>query len=144
MRATCRPLTCSEVNASSGSRLAAVPSARSCEGPSGPSAYPGGLWLLEGTGRIPKTAPAARARGRSNRLRRNEVQVLIIWNLIQVISILQQLPAHVLVHLLCRGIPGGVSGFQLPITRRRGRQSVQGHLAQLQTAGRTCRGSEDL
>lgn len=27
---------------------------------------------------------------------------------------------------LCRGIPGGVSGFQLPITRRRGRQSVQG------------------
>lgn len=76
---------------------------------------------MEGTGRIPKTAPAARTRG-SNRLRRNEVQVLIIWNLIQVISILQQLPAHVLVHLLCRGIPGGVSGFQLPITVR-----VKGH-----------------
>lgn len=122
MRATCRSLTCSEVNASSGSRLAAVPSALSCEGPAGPSAYSGGLWLLEGTGRIPKTAPAARTRGRSNRLRRNEVQVLIIWNLIQVISILQQLPAHVLVHLLkeedstmsCR-LKAGPSHTPLPI-----------------------------
>lgn len=100
MRATCRPLACPEVSASSGSGLAAVPSALSYERPSGPLAYPGGLWLLQGTGRIPKTAPAARTRGRSNRLRRNEVQVLIIWNLVQVISILQQLPAHVLVYLL--------------------------------------------
>lgn len=63
-------------------------------------AHPGGLWLLEGAGRIPKTAPAARACGRGNRLGGNEVQVLIVWNLIQVIAILQQLPTHILVHLL--------------------------------------------
>ncbi|XP_022367698.1 mannose-6-phosphate isomerase isoform X1 [Enhydra lutris kenyoni] len=44
---------------------------------------------------------------------------------------------------LCRGIPGGVSGFQLPITRRRGKQSVQGDAcgAQLQMARwRACKG----
>lgn len=48
----------------------------------------GELWLLEGTGRIPKTAPAARACGRGHRLRGNEIQVLVIWNLIQMIPIL--------------------------------------------------------
>lgn len=77
--------------------------------------------LLENTGGIPKTAPAAGARGGGHRLGWNEVQILIIWNLIQVIPILEQLAAHILVHL-CRGIPGGVSGFQLPITVR-----VEGH-----------------
>lgn len=44
---------------------------------------------------------------------------------------------------LCRGIPGGVSGFQLPITRRRGKWSVQRDAcgAQLQMARwRACKG----
>lgn len=63
-----------------------------------------GLCLLEGTGgSIPKTAPAAGACGGSHRLGGNEVQVLIIWNLIQVVPILEQLPAHILVHLLRAG-----------------------------------------
>lgn len=54
-------------------------------------------------------------------------------------------PHHkkVLLTCLCRGIPGGVSGFQLSITRTRGRQSVQGDAcgAQLQVARcTTCKG----
>lgn len=59
--------------------------------------------LLENTGGIPKTAPAAGARGGGHRLGWNEVQILIIWNLIQVIPILEQLAAHILVHLLRAG-----------------------------------------
>lgn len=53
--------------------------------------------LLDHTGeRIPK---AARARGGGG-FGGDEVQVLIIWDLIQVVPILQELPAQVLVHLL--------------------------------------------
>lgn len=62
-----------------------------------------GLCLLESTGGIPKTAPAAGARGGGHRLGGNEVQILIIWNLIQMIPILEQLAAHILVHLLRAG-----------------------------------------
>lgn len=63
-------------------------------------AHAGGFCLLEGTGRVPKAAPAAGACGGGHRLGGNEVQVLVVWNLIQVIAILKQLPIYILVHLL--------------------------------------------
>lgn len=72
-------------------------------------AHAGGFCLLEGTGRVPKAAPAAGACGGGHRLGGNEVQVLVVWNLIQVIAILKQLPIYILVHLLKGGKVGTVS-----------------------------------
>lgn len=60
----------------------------------------GGSRLLEGAGGVPGTAPAAGASRGGHGLRGDEVQVFVIRNLIQVVAILEQLPAHILVHLL--------------------------------------------